>query len=300
MLKRKLAPNEVAEVENLIKTTLENPIDPGTFIPWSTPPSNEYEFIPQNLFSLYGHELYDTLTPEQKKEFAKAEVGQVMYSYSWSEALACLFFYRYLASFKENTSVEYRYLLIEIFEETCHQQMFSKAIQTLNVEPIPANLLHRIVSWLSSRFSSPDIVFMSVLAVELVADMYGQEIRKQKNMYPVLAKISELHEIEENRHMYFGELLLKRYTENAGLFRRSLYSIVVCFNLYFMRTLYVRKEIFQKIGLDPKIYFKPSYDGLKVKFAEHCMGAAKEFVSGWNGFNWITKIFWKVLLDAKF
>ncbi len=299
MLKRKLTPIEIREIEHLIKISKDAPINPDTFIPWEMEPKDTFEFMPKTLFSLYGDELFDTLTSSQKTELAKSEVGQAMYSYGWSEGLACLFFYRYLVSLHNNVSAEYRYLLIEIFEETCHQQMFSRAIETLKIKTVPARKLHRFVGWFTTRFMPDDIVFMSVLAIELVTDMYGAEIIKQQNMYPVLAKISELHKIEEDRHMYFAELLLKRYTENAGFFRRSIYSIVVCLNIYFMRTLYVRKEILQRIGLDPKKYYKTAYRGLKQKFSENCLGKATDFVRGWNGFNWFTKMVWRKFLGAK-
>ena len=299
MLKRRLTSSETEEIEHLIKISKDNPIDPDTFIPWELPPKDTFDFMPQTLFSLHGDTLFDTLTSSQKTELAKSEVGQAMYSYGWSEGLACLFFYRYLVTLRDNVSAEYRYLLVEIFEETCHQQMFSRAIQTLKIQTVPARPLHRFASWFATRYLPADVVFMSVLAIELVTEMYGSEIVKQHNMYPVLAKISELHKIEEDRHMFFADLLLKRYTQNASFFRRSLYSIVVCLNIYFMRTLYVRKEILERIGLDPKIYYKPAYRGLKQKFSQNCLGKAQDFVSEWNGFNWLTRIFWRKLLGAK-
>lgn len=299
MLKRGLKAEEIKEIERLIKVSKDAPIDPNTFIPWEISPNDTFDYMPKTLFSLYGHELFDTLTESQKKELAKSEVAQAMYSYGWSEGLACLFFYRYLVTLRDNVSAEYRYLLIEIFEETCHQQMFSRAIETLKIKTIPATRLHRFAGWVTTRFLPDDVVFMSVLAIELVTEMYGAEIVRQPNMYPVLLKVSELHKIEEDRHMYFAELLLKRYTENASLLRRSVYSIVVCLNIYFMRTLYVRKEIFEKMGLNPKIYYKPAYTSLKHKFSEHCLIKAVDFVEGWNGFNWLTKIFWRMLLNAK-
>ncbi len=299
MLKRKLKLAEIDEIERLIKVSKDGPINPDTFIPWEIPPRDSFAFMPKTLFSLYGHKLFDTLTESQKTQLAKAEVAQVMYSYGWSEGLACLFFYRYLVTLRDNVSPEYKYLLIEIFEETCHQQMFSRAIETLKIETVPSTRLHRFAGWITTRFLPDDIVFMSVLAIELVTEMYGAEIVKEPNMYPVLLKVSELHKIEEDRHMYFAEILLKRYTENAGVLRRSIYSIIVCLNIYFMRTLYVRKDILRKIGLDPKIYYKPAYNGLKEKFAINCLGRAVDFVKSWNGFNWFTKIFWRLLLGVK-
>ncbi len=297
--KRGLAPDEIEKIEGLITTSKDNPIDPDTFIPWTIPAADTFEYMPSQVLSLHGDPLFDTLTAQQKTKLAKAEVGQVMYSYAWSEGLACLFFYRYLVTLNQSVSAEYRYLLIEIFEETCHQQMFSRGIQALGVTTAPPRTLHRFVGDLAARFLPSDVLFMSVLAIEMVTDMYGRQIMAYPNMYPVLAKISELHKIEEDRHMYFGELLLKKHTENAGPFRRTLYSIIVCLNLYFMRTLYVRKSILHNIGLDPKIYYKPAYDGLKQKFSEHCLTRAVDFVAEWKGFNWFTRIFWRTLLAAK-
>jgi hypothetical protein len=261
---------------------------------------DRFEFIPESLLSLYGDILYDKLTKNQKRGFSKLEIAQVMYSYAWSEGLACLFFFKYASSLDNITSLEYQYILKEAEEECRHQQMFSMAIRKLEVEPIQPRLLHRFAAWFATRLLPPDIMFMSVMAIELVTDVYGRELVKQANIYPVLSKISELHSIEEVRHIYFTQLLLERYTKNAGLLRRTTYSIVICLNIYFMRTLYVRKEIFEKIGLDPKIYYKSAYNGLKDKFSEHCLEKAKKFVFEWNGFNWLTRIFWKKLLNAKF
>jgi hypothetical protein len=297
--RRPLNPTEIQEIENLITKTHEAPINPDTFIPWETPPEDSYLYMPNKLFSLHGHPLFETLTPQQKTELAKREVAQVMYSYAWSEGLACLFFYSFLVSLKDSVSAEYRYLLIEIFEETCHQQMFSKGVQKLGVTTVPARNLHRFAGWFATRFLPPDVLFMSVLSIEIVTEMYGTALMDDPDVYPVLRKISELHKIEETRHMYFGELLLKRHTEHAGVFRRTMYSILVCVNLYFMRTLYVRKSILQDIGLDPKVYYKPAYDGLKKKFAEHCLAKAIGFVEEWNGFNWFSRFFWRALLSAK-
>jgi len=288
------------EIERLIQISKDKPLLPESFVPWETELEDHFELMPKTLLSIYGHELFDKMTSEQKKELARAEIAQVMYSYAWSEELACLFFFKYVSSLKNITSAECRYVLKEAEEECRHMQMFSMAVKKLNVQPLPPRWLHRSAAWFATRFLPADIMFMSVLGIELVTDVYGTELRQQPNIYPVLAKISQLHNIEEGRHIYFAELLLKRYTDKAGLFRRSIYSIVICLNIYFMRTMYVRKEIFIKIGLDPDIYYKPAYAGLKQKFSEHCLRRSIEFVQKWNGFNWFTKIIWKQILKATF
>lgn len=287
------------KVERLIKISKQNPLLPESFIPWDTVLESHHELMPKVLLSLSGHALFETLTYEQQRELARAEIAQVMYSYAWSEGLACLFFFRHLVTIKDNTSPEYRYLLIEAYEECRHQQMFSMVVEKLQVKPLPPRLIHRMAASFATKFLPADMMFMSVLAIELVTDVYGTAMRQGKDVYPVLAKISQLHNIEEGRHIHFTEMLLERYTKKAGLIRRSIYSIVICLNIYFMRTMYVRKEIFKKIGVDSGKYYPAAYKGLREKFGQECLGRALEFTNSFKGLNWFTKLFWRKLLNAK-
>lgn len=287
------------KIERLIKISKQNPLLPESYVPWETPLELTHELIPKSLLSLFGNDLFEELTSNQRRELARAEIAQVMYSYAWSESLACLFFCRHLVTQKDNTTPEYQYLLIELEEEVRHQRMFSMAVKNLGVKPLPPRLIHRLAASVSTKFLPADIMFMSILAIELVTDVYGNVLRQEKDIYPILAKISQLHNIEEGRHIHFTELLLQRYIEKAGLIKRSIYSIVICLNIYFMRTMYVRKEIFRNIGLDPNRYYSAAYKGLKKKFSEHCLVRAQEFVNSFKGFNWFTKIFWRLFLNAK-
>lgn len=286
------------KVERLIKISKQNPLLPESFVPWDTVLESHHELMPKVLLSLYGHTLFETLTYGQQRELARAEIAQVMYSYAWSEGLACLFFFKHLVSIKDNTSPEYRYLLIEAEEEIRHQRMFSAAVEKLQAKPLPPRKIHRFAASFATRFLPADIMFMSVLAIELVTDVYGTALRKGKDVYPVLAKVSQLHNTEEGRHIHFTEMLLERYTKKAGLIRRSIYSIVICFNIYFMRTMYVRKEIFKNIGVDPGKYYPAAYKGLREKFRQECLGRALEFTNSFRGLNWFTKLFWRIFLNA--
>jgi len=287
------------KIERLIKISQANPMLPASFIPWEQEAVAEDKFLPEKLISLYGHPLYEQLTDAQKVELGKQEVVQVMYSYAWSETLACLFFTRHLLTL-DNTSVEYRFLLREIIEEFQHQEMFSKVIIQLDGDPIRPSRIHHMVGKFTAKYFPADLVFMSVLAVELIADTYGKFIRRDKGVYKVLRKVSELHNIEEGRHIHYTKMWLEKFTQKAGIFKRSLYSMVVLMNIFFMRTLYVKQEIFERIGVDnPKDYQKVAYKHYKKNFAETCLDEAIEFVKEINGFNKFTRFMWRKVLGAK-
>lgn len=288
-----------ATVERLIRISKEKPLLPETFVPWHEPILDNELFMPESLVSLQGHPLWETLTPAQQRELGRHEIVQVMYSYAWSEGLACLFFNRHLLTLSPS-SVEYRFLLRELIEEFRHQEMFGAAVSKMEGEPIAPGFWHRAFGKVTVKYFPADFVFISVLAVELMTDIYGKHLRRDKRVFNVLRKVSELHNIEEGRHIFYTKLWLERFTTRAGFMRRSFYSIIVLLNIYFMRTLYVKPAIFERIGVtQPKQYARAADQNLKTKLGEHCLEEAVDFVASFKGFNWLTRPVWRWVLNVK-
>ncbi len=289
---------DISQIERLIELSETNPLLPDSYIPWDTPEEGN-PLMPEDSVSLHGHPLYDELSEEQKRELGRREMVQVMWSYAWSEGLACIIFNRRLLQLSP-TSLEYRYLVKELIEEFRHQDMFSRAVQLLNVEPARQPAWARMLSSLHLKFMPTPALFISVLAIELVTDMYGKKIRRDSQVYLPLRKISELHHIEEGRHIHYTKLWLKHYLENIGFLKRTLYSLIVMGNIWFMRSLYVRKSSFQEIGVDkPDKFAKAARKQLHVKFADYCYDEAIPFVESFGGFNFITRPLWKAVLNVK-
>jgi len=295
-----IALEDKVKVDRLIRISQRKPLDHNTFVPWEHD-IKEYEYyLPEQFISLSGHPLWETLTEDQKRELGRLEVIQLLYSYAWSEGMACLFFNKELVKL-DVTDVEYRFLLREIIEEMQHQEMFSRAVEKCKGTPIKPNRMHKWLGKLSVQHTSAGMSFMSVIAVELLADVYAREMRKDPRVYPILSKVSELHEIEEGRHIYYAKLWLKHFTEKAGFFRRTLYSFNVCLSIWFMRNLYVQKSFFRDIGVDdPNLYYKAAKRQLKQKFQEVCLDETIEFVDSFKGFNLITRPIWGWFHKIKF
>lgn len=120
------------------------------------------------------------------------------------------------------------------------------------------------------------------------------------NIYPVLKKMFDLHNIEEGRHILFTKSLLKTYAEKAGYIKRTLYSYVILFNILFVRTMYVKREIYERIGLEnPDQAYKLASKNFKQKFADTCLKDIIKFVDEWKGFNLLTRFAWRWVLGAK-
>lgn len=289
---------DVEKVERLIRLSETNAVLPDEFIPWEMKEDNEL-LMPEEIVSLHGHPLFDTLTAEQKRELGRHEVVQVMYSYAWAEGLACFIFNKRLLKIPPD-SVEYRYLVKELIEEFRHQDMFAKAIRLLKGKKITISKAHQFVGRFHSRYMPASYQFISVLAVELVTDIYGKLIRKSPGVFEPIRKVSELHHIEEGRHIHYTKLWMKHYTDKAGFFKRTAFSIVVLLNIWYMRSLYVTKQNFEAIGVtNPALYAKAAQKNLKEKFGQFYLDELIEFVKEFNGFNFITKPLWKRILSVK-
>lgn len=293
-----ISPKDTEKVERLILLSEQNPLLPDTYIPWKTQENGE-PFMPDELLSLHGHPLFEDLTPEQKRELGRREMAQVMYAYGWSEGLACLIFNKRLIKLSPS-SIEYRYLVKELIEEFRHQDMFARGVQLLNVENVKASRLHKFIGMLHFRLFPVSFQFISVISIEMVTDIYGKIVRKDERIFLPIRKISELHHIEEGRHIYYTKLWLDEYTRHAGFIKRTFFSILALSNILFMRTMYVRWKNFEAIGVkNPKVYAKAARQNLKLKFGALCLQDAISFVDEFNGFNFITKPLWRFFIKAK-
>ena len=282
--------------ERLIRISKEKPLMPETFVPWQTDFVDGNIYLPEKLVSLAGLPIYDTLTPYQKQELGRHEVVQAMYSYCWSEGLFCVFMNRYILN-RDPQDIERQFLIRELIEEYRHQEMFAQTIEKMKGEPIKIGWIQRFLGGFTAQFMPDGVLFMSCIAIEMMADQYGEAIRKDNNSYPVLRKVSQLHNIEEARHILYTQAVLKRYTEGLGFLGRSYYSLLVLGNMRFFQSVYVRSEIYARIGLaNPKAVRRQAFGHYQEKFAAECLDSVKELVNGFNCFNWLTRPIWKWVL----
>jgi P-aminobenzoate N-oxygenase AurF len=290
---------DVKEVERLIKISKERPLLPEKYIPWELEPTIDDVFLPEILTSLQGLEIYNTLTPVQKLELGRHELVQVIASYAWGECLFCLFMTRHILTLPLD-NVEHRFILRELIEEFRHQEMFGQAINKLDGKPIRQSGIHKFLGEFSNKYLPADYLFMGSVSVELVTDVYGNYARRADNVYPVLRKMFDLHNIEEGRHILFTKSFLESYAAKAGYIKRTAYSYVILFNILFVRTMYVKREIFERIGLEnPDHVFKIASKNFKKKFSEICLKDIIEFVDEWRGFNLLTRWAWRWVLGAE-
>jgi len=286
------------KINRLIFLSKTHPVLPDEFIPWDATIKDNEVYLPKYLICLAGHPLLDTLTREQTNTLAKMEVAQVMATYAWSESMACLFFNQMLLKVTP-TSVEGKYLVSMLIEEFRHQYMFAKVIDKLGVKPEPFSRFHRILSSVSLKVLGPDLNYVMILAVEQVTDIYAKHLRKDPSVYSVLRKTSELHHIEEGRHITYQKICLEKFVQQASFLKRTMMGFTYVLTIWFMRSQYLKKAFFIQLELkEPKKYYDAAIKNYKTLFGIYCLSETIEYAKSIRVINFITKPFWNLILKA--
>ena len=122
-----------------------------------------------------------------------------------------------------NGSPEFRYAYHEVIEEGQHSLMFQEFVNRskANVSGMPPWFRYggRGVIELATQF--PELFFMYVLGGEEPIDYVQRHCLKRKEtLPPVLRRISEIHVMEESRHISFARTYLRQHVPKLPLERK--------------------------------------------------------------------------------
>ncbi len=291
---------DTEKINRLIHLSETNPILPDEFIPWEQEKKPDEVYMPFHLLSLSQNPLLKNLSPEQIEHLSRIETAQVMATYAWSETIGCVFFTEQLLKLTA-TSAHGKYVVQMMIEELRHQYMFCKAIEKLDVTPKPFSWLHIFISNIFLKWVRPRSKYIVVLAVEQVTDVYAKHFRKDPAVYSVVKKVSELHHIEEGRHMAYQKICLESYITRVGFVYKTWLGLLYILTIWFLRSQYIKKEFFSDIGLaEPKKYYKAAVKDYRKIFGQFCLKETIEYANSIGIINFITKPLWKLVLKAKF
>src|SRR5215831_5294554 len=109
----------------LLESSVRNSFDPQLDIDWAAPVAEGKSYLPPERVSLYGTEMWDSLTPRQRIELAKHELGSTASVGLWTEIVLMQLLARYAENL-DPRSPHAQYALTEIGDETRHSIMFAK------------------------------------------------------------------------------------------------------------------------------------------------------------------------------
>ncbi len=120
------------ELARLLLSSQKLSYDPQTEIDWDTPLDPAHYGLNPEWSTLYGTDLWDEMTEEQRITLTRHEVGSIMSTGIWFEMILQQMLLREQYT-TDVTSSEFQFALTEIADECRHSLMFARACEAMGV-----------------------------------------------------------------------------------------------------------------------------------------------------------------------
>jgi hypothetical protein len=245
-----------AVATRLLKSSAERWYDPEVDIDWESPPAQDKVYHPEELISLYGTPLWESMTPEQRYELGRQEVAWVSTRGVYAEIGLMQTLLR-VAARHGPISAHAQYALTEVAEECRHSIMFGRAIQA-NLRgdaaslPKPPRLLLDIVRILTAIMPMGVATWASTLMVEDLLDRMQRETTRDETVQPMVRMVNRIHILEEARHMTYAREEMVRCIDRTGPASLAFNRFLIALGAWADPRISVHPKVYANVGLDPK------------------------------------------------
>ncbi|MGQ0483405.1 MAG: AurF N-oxygenase family protein [Pseudonocardia sp.] len=251
----KKAADREATAQRLLRSSLEHSYEPNLDIDWDAPlvPFDQKGAygMPAHRVSLYGTELWDQLTEEQRVTLSIHEVCSVARIGLWFEIILMQMLLRY-AYDRDPRSQHIQYALTEIADECRHSIMFAKMTERYGVPDYQPRWHARQSGRLFKTVAAGPAMFAATLVAEEITDQLQREGMKDDSVQPLTRMVSKIHVTEEARHVRYAREELARLVPRTNPAGREVARWLTAIAGYRIATNLIHPDVYRSVGLDPK------------------------------------------------
>ncbi|MDA0562841.1 diiron oxygenase [Streptomonospora sp. S1-112] len=237
--------------KRLLRSSAKASYDPLVEIDWDAPVDRDRYAIRPERISLYGTELWDRLTEDQRRELSRQEIASVASIGIWFETILMQMLVRH-AYDRDPTTNHVQYAYTEIADECRHSVMFARMLGKLDapfyrLDPV-AQFLGRVFKTLSNG----PLTFSGALFVEEILDQLQREIMVDEELEPLTRAVSRIHVVEEARHMRYAREEFARDWHRRHPLIQHYSRFVLGLVVYYATTRLINPKVYARVGLDPR------------------------------------------------
>jgi P-aminobenzoate N-oxygenase AurF len=233
----------------LLASAARKSYDPLIEVDWEAPiPEDRYGMTPE-WCSLYGTELWDTMTEEQRVTLTKHEAASIAGTGIWFELILMQMLVRDIYSHDPATP-HVQFALTEIADECRHSTMFARSAQRFGIPSYRPKWWIRQSARAFKATATGSLAYGGTLFAEEILDMMQRDFMKDERVQPITRTVSKIHVLEEARHIKFAREETVRRVRNASWFTRARVRLVLGTTAYFVVTSLVNPQVYEAAGLD--------------------------------------------------
>ncbi len=208
-------------VQRLLKSAARQSYDPDVDLDWDAPEVDGLWAMQPERMSLYGTELWEQLTDEQRKELSKHEVASIASVGLWFEIVLMQVLLKDVYR-SDPTAPRTHFMLTEIADECRHSTMFGRAIGAHGVPAYGPRSQIRRLAKIFPLIARGAGAYASILIGEEPVDRWQREQMNDERIQPLIRMVSRIHVLEEARHVTFAREELERSVARMGRDRATL------------------------------------------------------------------------------
>ncbi|MFE3293729.1 diiron oxygenase [Rhodococcus sp. NPDC059234] len=236
----------------LLASAARKSYDPLVEVDWDAPiPEGLYGMTPE-WCSLYGTELWDSMTEDQRVTLTKHEAASIAGTGIWFEMILMQMLLRDIYS-HDPSEPHVQFALNEIADECRHSTMFAKSAQRFGVPSYRPKRWIRESARAFKATATGSLAYGGTLFAEEILDMMQRDFMKDERVQPITRTVSKIHVLEEARHIKFAREETVRRAANISRFTRARIRLILGVTAYFVVTSLVNDGVYEAAGLDPKL-----------------------------------------------
>jgi P-aminobenzoate N-oxygenase AurF len=236
----------------LLRASAEHSYDPEVEIDWDAPLLPDRWYAPPRRCSLYGTELWDRLTEQQRITLTRHEVASVAGLGVWFETILMQLLLRDYYR-QDPTAPHAQYALTEVADECRHSVMFGRMIEKLGCPVYRVGRFDDALGrWIAATARGPRM-FAAILIAEEVLDTLQREAAADETVQPLVRMVSRIHVVEEARHVRYARAELARQVRAASPRRLAFDKMVIARSAYLTGAGLVHPDVYKSVGIDPVV-----------------------------------------------
>jgi hypothetical protein len=237
--------------DRLLRSSAENSYDPVTDIDWTAPLVDGMFYAPPERLSLYGTDLWDGLTGQQRIELSRHEVASIASVGLWFELILMQFLIRYVYR-RDPLSRHAQYGLTEVGDETRHSIMFARMIERLGCPAYgPGRVRHLRGRIFKAGFGGASF-WAGILVAEETLDTFQRECMNDARVQPLVRAVNRIHVVEEARHVRYAREEVARQVAGLRAPALAFHRFMLGYVAHEVVGSFVHPRVYAAVGLDPR------------------------------------------------
>jgi hypothetical protein len=235
----------------LLASAARRSYDPVVDIDWEAPiPEDLYGLSPE-WSSLYGTPLWEGLTQQRRITLTIHEYCSISGVGIWFECLLMQLVLRDVYG-DDPAQPHVQWALTEIADECRHSVMFARTAETFGApsyQPPPSIL--RLGRAFAAKGGGP-AAYAAILVAEEILDIFQRDLMRDERVQPLTRATSQIHVVEEARHMRFAREEIARRTPGLTAWQLRRHRTVVASVAAIVADNLVQPQVYAAVGLDPR------------------------------------------------